>query len=877
MRRTIIAMQLPWLLVFIAACTAKTEPVKLDVEERPRAEAAPQATKAEPESEYLREIDRLIPQMASEDVVVRQESQKTFELMCLSAARPGADGERVELCQQIIRRLSPETPRRARVWMIRQLERVGHDECVAALAALLGDPDALIRETARRALQHNPSASVRRVLEQALEQADSSEWRIALINALAAQREAASVGVLREWAGRPERGVAAAAIAALGDIGGEQAVEALYALWHEDNPVVRNQATAALLRIGEQLVEAGDREMAAQLFDDLYTHCDYEPTRLAALRGRALAKGPAGIVPLLRMMQDGEPEMQLRAARIAVEIPGEAVTLTLAMMMSKVPPAVQIALLEGLGQRGDPTARSAAINGAHAGDPEVRIAALRALQELGNRSDTLLLAQVAARTTDAERDAARTALAPLSGPEVDETILKAAQGLPDVGMRCELIRALAARWHHPAVPALLNASRDPAEDVQVAAFEALGELGRPEHLSDLVSRLVEELGDGPRAAAENAVVDLAARIGDAEQRADAVLTLLPDTSGNVRVSLIRVLGRVRGGRALETLRGEWRSAEPDGADAAIRALAGWPTAEVTADLLEIARAGTNEAHQVLALRGYVRLVRLPSERTPAETCEMLAAAMSLATRPDEKKLVLGGLAEVRHIDALMLADMCLGDETLRDEAGVTMLSVARALAAEQPDAATAAIEKVANTVTSDRVEQQLAEAAEFLERFAGYSASWLVAGPYFREGQGAAQVFELTFPPETTDASDVEWKPLGVNNRANPWVFQLDRAIGGSNRCVYVRTEVWSDKQQAARLEIGSDDAVKAWLNGDLVHSNFVHRGVTPGQDKVAIALSSGWNTLQLKIVQGGGVWGFCAGITGPNGEQIGSLKFRAE
>ncbi|MBU0616821.1 MAG: HEAT repeat domain-containing protein, partial [Planctomycetes bacterium] len=521
--------------------------------------------------------------------------------------------------------------------------------------------------------------------------------------------------------------------------------------------------------------------------------------------------------------------------------------------------------------------RSAVINGAHSGDQEVRIAALGALQKLGNSSDVTLLAHIASTTDGLERDAARSALNRLRGTDIDETILKAAQEQPDVPLRCELIRSLAGRWYRPAIPALLAASKDSAEDVQIAAFEALGSLGRPEHLPKLVARLAEELGDGPREAAEDAVVDTAARIADAEQRVDAVLAALVNTSGSVKASMIRVLGRIGGGRALEAIRGQWRGFDPDVADAAVRALANWPTAEVTGELLEIARGSTDETHPVLALRGYVRLIRLPSDRTPAETFKMLEQAMSLTSRPEEKKLVLGGLADVRHMDALMMADMCLGDQALRDEAGITMLAIARALAAEQRDAAVAAIEKVSDTAASDAVRQQAAEAAEFLDRFAGYSATWVVAGPYMREGHDLAKVFEIIFPPETPDAPDVEWKPLGINNRDNPWIFQLDQAIGGSNCCVYVKTEVWSDSRQTVRLEIGSDDAVKAWVNGNLVHSNLVHRGVAPAQDKLAVTLREGWSQLMLKVVQGGGAWGFCAGFTTPDGGAVEGLRFRAE
>ena len=294
-------------------------------------------------------------------------------------------------------------------------------------------------------------------------------------------------------------------------------------------------------------------------------------------------------------------------------------------------------------------------------------------------------------------------------------------------------------------------------------------------------------------------------------------------------------------------------------------------------MLMIARISADEAHPVLALRGYVRLVRLPSDRTPVETFRMLEEAMTIASRPEEKKLVLGGLADVRHIDALMMADLHLGDEALCDEAAVAMLTIARALAAEQPDAAVAAIRKVQAAPTSDGVHRQAAEAAEFIDRFAGYGAAWLVAGPYMEEGQNAEKLFDIAFPPEAPDAQNVEWAPLAVSKHDNPWIFDLAKAVGGGNRCVYVKSEIWSDTQQPVRLEIGSDDAVKAWLNGSLVHSNLVYRGVEPAQDKLDVTLNQGWNTLTLKIVQGGGAWGFCAGFRAPDGGKLEGLKFRAE
>jgi len=488
-----------------------------------------------------------------------------------------------------------------------------------------------------------------------------------------------------------------------------------------------------------------------------------------------------------------------------------------------------------------------------------------------------LLAQLAAGATGPEQEAARETLARLRGAEVDEAILAAMQTQSDIPSRCELIRALAARWYRAGIPALFGATKDPAEEVQVAAFTALGSLSGAEHLPTLVARLLDELGNDARGAAENAVVETAARIDDARVRVADLLAGLPESSGVVKASLIRVLGRIGGSRALLAIRANYPSLDPDAADAAVRALANWPRPEVLDDLLMIARTSADETHPVLALRGYVRLVRLPSDRSPARTFRMLEEAMTIATRPEEQKLVLGGLADVRYIDALMMADLYLGDEALRDEAALAMLSIARALAAEHPDAAVAAIEKVQAAPTGDAVHRQAAEAAEFIDRFAGYGAAWLVAGPYMEEGKNAEQLFDMTFPPETAGAQQVEWAPLGVNRPGNPWIFDLAKAIGGGNRCVYVKSEVWSDTQQAARLEIGSDDAVKAWLNGSLVHSNLVYRGVEPAQDKIDVTLNQGWNTLTLKIVQGGGAWGFCAGFKAPDGGKLEGLRFRTE
>jgi hypothetical protein len=74
-------------------------------------------------------------------------------------------------------------------------------------------------------------------------------------------------------------------------------------------------------------------------------------------------------------------------------------------------------------------------------------------------------------------------------------------------------------------------------------------------------------------------------------------------------------------------------------------------------------------------------------------------------------------------------------------------------------------------------------------------------------------------------------------------------------------------------LEIGSDDGIKVWLNGKLIHGNNASRGCTPGEDKIRTELDEGWNRLLLKVTQGGGEWSACARFRTPEGDRIDGLK----
>ena len=457
-KRIILAAPLLAVLIATSSCVQKTSVISGG----PRGESDVALTPARC-NEIL---DKLLPGMGAEKTLDREQPQKEFERICLAAARPGRDDDRRALCMAIVERLGPETAKPARVWMLRQLANIGGAESIPSLAELLNDneEDHRIRELSRRALQNIASVEAADVLFRALEREGDSEWRVALINAVGAHpstpQHVASAGRMGRRSAYHTLGmllmnenaaIASASLAALSDIGKFKLAH-WRALRDAGDTLLRSQADAALLRYGEQLVARGRLEAAAGVYDALYQASSAAEMRIAALHGLVTTRGEAIIPLLLELIAGDDARLAATAARFAEEIPGSAATQMLVDAFGATPAAGQVLLLETFAGRGDPVARPTVVATVESDQQPVRVAALRALRHLGDGSTVILLAEAAAGSTGDERGTARESLELLRGPDVDDVMLAALQEESGAALRCELIRALAARWCRAATP-----------------------------------------------------------------------------------------------------------------------------------------------------------------------------------------------------------------------------------------------------------------------------------------------------------------------------------------------------------------------------------------------------------------------------------------
>ena len=67
--------------------------------------------------------------------------------------------------------------------------------------------------------------------------------------------------------------------------------------------------------------------------------------------------------------------------------------------------------------------------------------------------------------------------------------------------------------------------------------------------------------------------------------------------------------------------------------------------------------------------------------------------------------------------------------------------------------------------------------------------------------------------------------------------------------------------QSNVTMQVGSDDSIKVWLNGEVVHNKPVNRGASDFQDSFKVNLKKGDNLLLVKVSERDGAWSMFVGI----------------
>ena len=162
---------------------------------------------------------------------------------------------------------------------------------------------------------------------------------------------------------------------------------------------------------------------------------------------------------------------------------------------------------------------------------------------------------------------------------------------------------------------------------------------------------------------------------------------------------------------------------------------------------------------------------------------------------------------------------------------------------------------------------------------------WLVLGPIPAQEDGATPdlanarksgfeadlLKEAGGEAEASPKADQAVTRAEANRSGDCYESQTDeidlvKALGKHEFAVgYAAATIESPEEQSRIVGLGSDDAVRVWLNGELVHQHSAPRALSADQDVFAVKLQKGTNRLLIKVANDRGDWGFTFRFLSPD------------
>jgi HEAT repeat protein len=593
---------------------------------------------------------------------------------------------------------SADATHKEKVDACRGLALIGTEEAVAPLAALLGDEK--LSHMARYGLEPIQNPSVDEVFRDALGKLKGMQL-VGVIGSVGVRRDAQAVPVLAKMLRDTDAEIAQAAARALGNIGNSAAASALENELKRTSGQNKLNVCEGLFRCAETAVAEGRKQQAIEIYDQLRKLDDPHQVCGGAVRGAILTRQKEGLPLLKEYLRSDSYIMFSAACQTALEMPGAEVTNTLTAELKQLPADNKILVIWTLGKRGDPSAIPALSTEASAGEKSVRIAAIKAMPQIGHASAVPVLNDLLGDNDGEISQAAQDALAAIPGDEADAAVM-AMLNNTETTPRLMALELIGRRRMTASVPALLKAAEGPDAKVRPAALKRVGELGSPAEFSALLELLMQYQSKSDLDAAEQALSAVCTKADNPESYTSKLTNQLAKATPAQKGALLRVLSVIGGTDALNAVREAAKDSNSQVSDAAIRVLCSWKTADAAGDLLALAKNSSNSAQKTAALRGYINLIRDESLSTEKKL-QMCRQAAALIERNEEKKLLLGALSTIPSLEALSMAMAHIDEPAARDEAAFAAVAIGEQIAEQKPREVIDAMQKVLKATNNRNV------------------------------------------------------------------------------------------------------------------------------------------------------------------------------
>jgi len=397
-------------------------------------------------------------------------------------------------------------------------------------------------------------------------------------------------------------------------------------------------------------------------------------TRRAALEGLLRLQGEDAEATVLAWFSSEDMDRRRIAAGHLHRLTDEQLDKLLARL-ADLPNAAKPAVVELSAARRGADMLPAVMSLFEAPSLDSKLAGIRCLGMIGDASAIPVLIDMLATGGEAT-EAAQKALVSLPRKEVTTALLDTLQSRP--ALRVPVIGVLVELKCYDAIDPLVEiaANADPAE--YGPALNGLRGIADPDKtdIPRLVKLLLRSTAGKHRDEVEKTILIVCDKLPAEADRSQLVLACLAKVERPETPKYLPVLGRLGGSKALAMIEASLDDPNPAIQEAAVRALCNWPNAKVADKLLDLARTSENREFRRWALRSYIRVVSLKSERPEAATLAMLLGAFKLADGVDERRLAIERASTVRTMEAVTWIADFLDDPELSQAACAAIVELA---------------------------------------------------------------------------------------------------------------------------------------------------------------------------------------------------------
>ena len=750
--------------------------------------------------------------------------------------------------------------------------------------------DPIVREAARMKLEKSGSKRAIDAMGTAYATAVDSNWKLALINGLGAIKKPEIIHYLLPM---PEdANLAAATAKALSGLGTAETTKTVIDYFEKSNTL-----TAGLAMIDEAealLAKVPNAPAAKKMFKAVFDKSKFQSARTAALMHLVLdeCKATDENAAFLADLSKPENEYALNAVlakwletgckcgNIRLQPSGSVYEKDVQMhskdclynyfaeTYGKYSKKSQALIIANLAKSENPQFIGLVRKAVEDDNEVVRANALEALGVLGDISDLqTIIVESQNPKSELVRNTARRLMRHVNWPGVDAFTAMAMKSYAEYKALCiNVLKDRRCRSYNIQIFNEIGVERD---DVAKYAIEALKYLANDDDAGRMVGYLKK--GDQYFGRMADAVKNAMLHSENPDKWSDELVKIvgdIPQQNLQTVLSLIADLHTAKGFDAVAAI-------AKDGSNEArqkiaVETLNKWPGAEQTAAVLDYMKTVNNPFDRARLLEGTIKANGGDKKMTAVEKVDNLLKLLPVCERDVERGLILDQIAAINDIAAFHKLEELADDKTIGGMAASALAKNAKLYGQPEFAIVTKSLAAFIEKTTGD-AQKDLKEALSTVCAPYGYITKWRYSNVYTakdEKGEDACPAaHKAVFMPEKPNYDYDKWpKFVPAKDSKTPEVVTLHKCLGGVQRTAYIVAYIHADADKEAILEMGSDDMLKAWMNGEMIVDSPKYQALVRASYKIPVKLKKGKNTLLMKVSQGSHNWEACAALKNADG-----------